>query len=208
MSRQAQLTSARLLLRRWRESDRAPFAALSDDPEVMRYMPSPPTALPSDELIESFQAHAREHGFAPWALALRDSGELIGFAGLDVVSFPAAFTPAVEVSWRLGRAAWGHGYATEAARAAIAYGFCELGLEQLVAQTSAINERSRAVMRRLCMSHDPGEDFDHPRLQRDSPLLRHVLYRLSAAQWRERGDAEARATADPTPGKFLGRRGA
>jgi RimJ/RimL family protein N-acetyltransferase len=188
VSRQAQLTSSRLLLRRWRESDRAPFAALSDDPEVMRFMPSPPTRLHSDELIESFEAHAQRHGFAPWALELRASGELIGFTGLDVVSFPAAFTPAVEVSWRLGRAAWGHGYATEAARAALAYGFGELALEQIVAQTSTINERSRAVMRRLRMRHDPSDDFDHPRLGDDSPLLRHVLYRLSAAQWHE-GDA-------------------
>jgi RimJ/RimL family protein N-acetyltransferase len=178
-----QLTSSRLLLRGWRESDRAPFAALSDDAEVMRYMPSPPTRMESDELIDSFQAHAARHGFCPWALEQRESGELIGFAGLNVLSFPARFTPTVEVSWRLGRSAWGHGYATEAARAALAHGFGELALPEVVAQTTVANVRSRAVMQRLGMTHDPSDDFDHPRLQRDSPLLRHVLYRRSSAQW-------------------------
>jgi ribosomal-protein-alanine N-acetyltransferase len=98
--------------------------------------------------------------------------------------FEAAFTPAVEVGWRLAVEAWGHGYATEAARAALAFGFEERGLDEIVSFTTPANVRSRAVMERIGMTRDPADDFDHPNLPPESPLRRHVLYRLSRARWR------------------------
>lgn len=177
----SRLQTARLLLRRWRESDREPFAALNADPEVMEYFPARLGRAESDALIAQIEAGFESHGFGLWAAELRDSGEFLGFAGLAVPSFQAHFTPAVEVGWRLARHAWGHGYATEAGRAALRLGFTGLGLEEIVAMTAVANWRSRAVMERLGMSHDPADDFDHPTLPAGSPLRRHVLYRVSAA---------------------------
>jgi hypothetical protein len=117
-----------------------------------------------------------------FALEERASGTFLGFTGLSRVTFEAPFTPAVEIGWRLARAAWGQGFATESARAVATFAFDELGLEEIVSLAVAANERSRAVMRRLGMTHDPSDDFDHPLLASDSPLRRHVLYRLSAAR--------------------------
>ena len=114
------------------------------------------------------------------------SGEFVGFTGLAVPSFEAPFTPAVEVGWRLARPAWGHGYATEAARASLAYGFGELGLEEVVSFTSVGNARSRAVMERLGMTHDRAGDFQHPLLAPGDPLRPHVLYRPVACSEEER----------------------
>jgi RimJ/RimL family protein N-acetyltransferase len=170
----------RLLLRRWRDSDRAPFARLNADPEVMRYFPAPLSREQSDALVEHIELCFERDGWGLWALEVGDTGDFIGFTGLNRATFEAHFTPAVEVGWRLARESWGHGYATEAARAAARFGLQELGLEEIVSFTTVGNERSRAVMRRLGMTHDPAEDFDHPRVP-DGPLRRHVLYRLS---WR------------------------
>jgi ribosomal-protein-alanine N-acetyltransferase len=107
----------------------------------------------------------------------------IGFAGLNPPPFEAHFTPCVEVGWRLARHAWGKGYATEAARASLDWGFGKLGLEQIVSFTVPANARSRAVMERLGMIRDPDGDFDHPEMAVDSPLRRHVLYRLRRVDW-------------------------
>jgi RimJ/RimL family protein N-acetyltransferase len=133
-------------------------------------------------------AGIEQTGWGLWALEERASGRFLGFTGLAVPRFTAHFTPAVEVGWRLARSAWGHGYASEAARAAVAVGFTELALEQIVSFTVPANARSRAVMERLGMTHDESDDFDHPLLPVDSPLRRHVLYRL-----RPDGGAQARA---------------
>lgn len=187
-----ELRTERLLLRRWRREDREPFAALNADALVMEHFPAPLERGESDELISRIDAHFEEHGYGFWALELRASGELIGFAGLQVVSFEAHFTPAIEVGWRLARGHWRRGYATEAARAALSFGFGRAGLEQVVSFTTVANERSRAVMRRIRMSHDPREDFEHPQLAESSPLRRHVLYRRSAADWRK-GDPAGRS---------------
>jgi RimJ/RimL family protein N-acetyltransferase len=181
-----ELTTSRLLLRRWREQDRAPFAAMNADAEVMRHFPAPLTTGESDALIADLQAHLERHGFGLWALQSRSSRELLGFTGLCFVSFDAHFTPAVEVGWRLRRSAWGHGYATEAAAAALAFGFDELDVAEIVSFTSVGNERSRAVMERIGMTRDAAGDFSHPLIARDSPLAAHVLYRLTAGDWRAR----------------------
>ena len=129
--------------------------------------------------------HWTEDGVGQWAVERREDGAFIGFTGLALQAFEAPFTPAVEVGWRLAAAAWGHGYATEAARAALRFGFVTRSLEEIVSFTVPANVRSRAVMERIGMTRDPADDFDHPRLPVGSPLRRHVLYRLSRASWRE-----------------------
>ena len=170
----------RLLLRRWREHDRQGFAAMNADPLVMEHFPDRLTRAESDALIAKIEAGFERHGFGLWALEVRASGELIGFCGLSVPSFDAHFTPAVEVGWRLARSAWGHGYATEAGLAAVTFGFQDAGLDEIVSFTSAANVRSRAVMERIGMTHDPADDFEHPALPVAHPLRLHVLYRISA----------------------------
>jgi ribosomal-protein-alanine N-acetyltransferase len=184
--RRAQLTTARLLLRRWREDDRAAFAELNADPDVMRLFPSPLTARESDALIAHIEAHFERHGFGLWALEHKGPGELLGLTGLCFVSFDAPFTPAVEIGWRLRRSAWGHGFASEAASASLAFGFDELGVDEIVSFTSTRNAPSRAVMERIGMTRDPAGDFAHPLIAPDSPLAAHVLYRMTAAGWRGR----------------------
>jgi ribosomal-protein-alanine N-acetyltransferase len=173
----AQLRTERLLLRRWREADRGPWAALNDDPEVMEHFPSRLTRAESDEFFDRIAEGLDEQGWGLWATERVDTGELIGMVGLAVPSFVSHFTPAVEVGWRLARPHWGHGFATEAARASIDYGFRVLELDEIVAMTTLTNVRSQRVMVRLGMTRDPDDDFDHPRVA-DGPLRRHVLYRL------------------------------
>jgi len=134
----------------------------------------------SDELVERVEAGFAEHGFGLWALEVRETEEFIGFTGLAVPEFEAHFTPAVEVGWRLARSAWGNGYATEAARAALQFGFEEAGLSEIVSFAVPANRRSRAVMERIGMSRDPRDDFDHPGLLPGHPLRPHVLYRIAA----------------------------
>ncbi|WP_245655925.1 GNAT family N-acetyltransferase [Microtetraspora fusca] len=176
------IETERLVLRRWRETDREPFAALNADPEVMEYFPSTLTKEQSDALADRLEAEFDECGFGLWAVEL--SGEFIGFTGLSVPRFTAHFTPCVEVGWRLARSAWGHGYASEAARAALDHGFGTIGLKEIVSFTAVVNTRSRRVMERIGMRHDPGGDFDHPALAEGSPLRRHVLYRIGAEVFR------------------------
>jgi RimJ/RimL family protein N-acetyltransferase len=192
-----QLRSDRLLLRHWRAEDREPFAAMNADPEVMRHFPAPLSREQSDALAAREQAAISEQGWGLWAVEVADGGKagrgagaprgrdgapvatFAGFIGLAVPRFTAHFTPAVEVGWRLARPFWGHGYATEGARAALTYAFGELGLQEVVSFTTVANAGSRRVMERLSMTHDPADDFDHPGLP-DSPIRRHVLYRLRA----------------------------
>ncbi|MFB4309335.1 GNAT family N-acetyltransferase [Actinomadura sp. GTD37] len=176
------LRTDRLLLRRWKDADRGPFAALNADPEVMEHFPAPLTRGESDAMIDRLEAGFDERGFGLWALETA-AGEFIGFAGLSVPRFRAHFTPAVEIGWRLARSAWGHGYATEAARRALAFAFDERGLDEVVSFTSVPNLRSRAVMERVGMSRDPSGDFDHPLVPEGHSLRRHVLYRTTAADW-------------------------
>jgi ribosomal-protein-alanine N-acetyltransferase len=173
------IATERLVLRRWRDADREPFAALNADPEVMEHFPARLTREQSDEMIDRLEALFDAQGFGLWAVEVAATGEFIGFTGLNRVPFQAPFSPAVEIGWRLSRQAWGHGYATEAARAVLAFGFETAGLDEIVSFTATTNLRSQAVMRRLGMTHDPAEDFDHPRVE-DPRLRRHVLFRLRA----------------------------
>ena len=173
-----EIATARLRLRGWRDDDRESWAALNADPEVMAHFPTTLTRATSDRLVDLTMDGWAENGFGLWALERADDGMFLGFTGLSRPSFEAHFTPAIEVGWRLARHAWGHGYATEAAQAALEFGFETLGLEEIVSFTVPANVRSRAVMERIGMQHDPADDFDHPKLPEGHPLRRHVLYRL------------------------------
>lgn len=179
------LHTQRLLLREWRDADLAPFADLNADPRVMQYLPTTLTREESDSFVRTRLVPSfAERGYGPWAVERRDTAELIGFVGLIEQTFPAPFTPAVEVGWRLAWEHWGQGFATEAARASIDHGFTAAGLVEIVSMTVPANWRSRAVMERLGMTRDVADDFNHPRVPPGSPLSAHVLYRLPRESWK------------------------
>ena len=169
----------RLILRRWRDDDRAPFAAMNADPVAMEHFPRTYDRRESDAMVDRIEEHVTAHGFGFWAVEVPDLAPFIGFVGLSTPSFEAHFTPAIEVGWRLAREHWGHGYATEAARKAVSVGFEEYDLREIVSFTVPANFRSRRVMERIGMTHDLADDFDHPRFPPGHPLRRHVLYRLA-----------------------------
>lgn len=173
-----ELHTERLLLRRWRASDRELFARMSADPAVMEFYPAVLSREEADAMVDRAESHIALHEFGPWACELRDTGEFIGYIGLVVPRFVSAFTPCVEIGWRLAAAHWGKGLATEGARAVARHAFQDLGMHELVSFTVPANNRSRRVMEKLGMRRDPAEDFDHPLLEEGHPLRRHVLYRL------------------------------
>lgn len=181
------LETERLILRRWRDSDLEPFAALNSDPAVMEHFPSVLSRQKSDEAVRRFRRHFDEHGFGLFALEVRDRVPFAGFVGLSIPDHALPFSPCVEVGWRLALAAQGHGYATEAAREALRFGFERADLDEIVSFAVPANGPSRRVMEKLGMSRDPAEDFDHPNVPDGSPLQRHVLYRLSRDAWRADG---------------------
>jgi len=191
------LRTERLLLRRWTDEDRDVFAQISADPEVMRYRPAPLSRHESDALIDETEASFDKNGFGLWALERIEDGRLLGFTGFGTSDFHAAFCPAVDIGWTLARDMWGHGYATEGAVAALDFAFDHLQLDEVVAHTTQLNERSRAVMRRLGMTHDPGDDFDAPWYQPGHPRRRFVLYRLKVADWRGQGSRRRPIRTDP-----------
>ena len=168
----------RVLLRPWRAEDLPAFAALNADPSVMEFLPAVLSRGESDAMARRCQEGLDARGFGLWALEVPGVAGFIGYAGLSVPRFEAAFTPCVEIGWRIAHAFWGRGYATEAARVALAVGFGQAALDEIVSFTVPANRRSRAVMERLGMVHRPEEDFDHPLLAAGHPLRRHVLYRL------------------------------
>jgi RimJ/RimL family protein N-acetyltransferase len=174
----SRIETDRLFLRRWRDPDRELFARLNRDRRVMEFFPGPLSAEQSDALVDRIEAHFDQHGFGLWAAELRATGGFIGFIGLAIPRFEAAFTPCVEIGWRLDPAHWGKGLATEGAQAVVRHAFEVVGLDEIVSLTVPGNVRSRRVMEKLGMTHDPKEDFDHPILPPGHPLRRHVLYRL------------------------------
>lgn len=205
MSKAVRLVTDRLILRQWSESDREPFAILNADPVVMEFFPSTLTRAESDAMADRVQMRLDENGWGLWAVevvekrlpsTIQDSSDrrmgeneyanralpgvpFIGYVGLAEPRFQSHFTPCMEIGWRLDRHHWGCGYATEAALAVCRFAFEQLKLPEIVSFTSTINLRSRKVMERLGMTHDPADDFDHPNLPKDGRLCRHVLYRLN-----------------------------
>jgi RimJ/RimL family protein N-acetyltransferase len=172
------LTTARLILRHWRNSDRAPFARINADPRVMEFMPSLLSPPESTRLADRIESHFEMYGFGLCAAELRADNSFIGYIGLSVPSFEAHFTPCVEIGWRLDSAYWDRGFATEGAREVVRYAFDVLHLPSLVSFTVPANLRSRRVMEKLGMAYNPTDDFDHPGLPEGHPLRRHVLYHL------------------------------
>lgn len=168
----------RLLMRRWRPDDLEPFAALNADPRVMKFFPKPLTRDETAGLICRIEAHFEKHGFGLWAVEIPGAAPFIGFVGLAVPTFAAHFMPCVEIGWRLAAEHWNQGYASEAARSVMTFGFEHLGLEQIVSFTATTNLPSRRVMEKLDMTHDPNDDFDHPSLPEGHALRQHVLYRM------------------------------
>lgn len=181
-----ELETARLRLRRWRDDDRMPFAALNADPVVMEHFPSTLSRAESDALVDRIENGFEERRWGLWAAEAREPSVFVGFVGLNPATFDAPFTPAIEIGWRLGREHWGHGYATEGARAALDFGFDELALDEIVSFTTHANMRSRRVMERLGMHHDPANDFDNPNVPVGHPIRPHVLYRLDRISWQRR----------------------
>lgn len=174
----AVITTDRMILRRWREADREPFARLNTDPRVMEFFPATLSREESDRMVDRIENHFEERGFGLFVVEMREDQTFVGFVGLAVPSFHAAFTPCVEIGWRLAADYWGRGLATEGARAVVRYAFDVLGIEELVSFTVPGNVRSRRVIEKLGMSHKESEDFDHPNLAEGHRLRRHVLYRL------------------------------
>lgn len=184
------IRTERLVLRRWTDADREPFAAMNADPAVAEFLAGPLDRGQSDALVDRIEDTFVTYGFGWWAVEVSATGQLAGFTGLSPVTFVATAAdapertivapPAVEVGWRFARHTWGLGYATEAATAAVADGFARCDLSEIVSFTVVDNVRSRRVMERLGMTHRPDDQFDHPRLPDGHPLRRHILYRLPA----------------------------
>ena len=168
----------RLTLRQFTAADYPTMALINGDPKVMECFPAPMTRAQSDAMMDRIAAHWQTHNFGLFALEIRNTGQLIGFTGLTHPPYETAFTPCVEVGWRLTPEAWGQGFAFEAATACVNWGFNDLDVDEIVSFTYEGNARSRRLMERLGMRHNEVEDFDHPMLPSDSPLLRHVLFRL------------------------------
>ena len=173
------IETPRLILRGWRDADYEPFAALNADPEVMRHFPAPHSREESDALADRNRRHIDDHGWGLWAVERKDDQAFLGFTGLARPRPPNPLADEVEVGWRLIRSAWGYGYASEAARASLEYGFNELGLSRIVSFTAVENERSHAVMRRIGMVRAPQLDFDHPALPEGHRLRPHIVYVIS-----------------------------
>jgi len=178
------IRTERLLLRRWLDEDREPFAVMNADPAVVEHLQGPLTRERSDDFVDRIEAHWDGKGWGLWAVEVPGAAPFVGYVGL----WPAEYVQPgmIEVGWRLARDHWGHGYATEAAREVLRFGFEDVGLEEIVSFTVPQNTRSRAVMERIGLVHDPDGDFDHPRVDaaRYPQLVRHVFYRLGRNAWR------------------------
>lgn len=170
------IVTERLILRRWREEDRAPYAAMMTDPRVGDWLGGGFSRDDALAQIERFEAQLASTGLSYMAMERRADGAFLGAAGVMPFRDNHPLAPGFEVGWRLVHAAWGQGYALEAANAVLGDGFDRGGLTEILACTAVSNRRSRAVMERLRMDRDRSRDFDHPALSPGHPLRRHVVY--------------------------------
>lgn len=173
------LKTNRLILRIFEERDIDSMSLINQDPIVCEFLPALGNRESTEKLIRFFIQHQKDHGFSPYAVELKSTGEMIGWCGLMIPSFDAHFTPAVETGWRLASQHWNQGYATETAKAVLKYAFDQLKLNEVVSFTTIDNMRSRRVMEKIGLHHNPEDDFDHPKIEKTHPLCRHVLYRIS-----------------------------
>lgn len=179
------IETERLYLRTWNSSDTEPYWVINQDPRVIEFLRGALTHEEVDQFILGANQHQEKWGFTLWAAELKATGELIGFIGLNYTDWPAHFTPAVEVGWRLGSQYWGHGYATEGAKAALDFGFNTIGLEEIFSFTVPMNKRSIRVMEKIGLKRDENGDFRHPKLALDHPLSLHILYRLKKIDYQK-----------------------
>jgi RimJ/RimL family protein N-acetyltransferase len=177
------LNTERLILRTWRKADIEPMALIDQDKKVCEFLPSIGSKKTTTAIIKKSIAHYQRKGFSLYAVELKATGEMIGFLGLITPSFEAHFMPAVEIGWRLASKHWNKGYATEGAKAVLNHAFMNLNLSEVISFTVINNHASRRVMEKIGLQHDLKDDFNHPKLPDDSPLKKHVLYRLTKAQY-------------------------
>jgi len=175
-----ELRTPRLRVRAWRDDDFEPYAAMNADPRVMEFFPDIVPREESRARLARGRARIAERGYGLWPVEVVGGAPFIGMVGLSDPDFAAPFMPAVEIGWRLAAEHWGHGYATEAARAVLGFGFERLGLSEIVSFTTVANVRSRRVMEKLGMRRSPGDDFLHPMIPEGHPQQPHVLYRIAA----------------------------
>ncbi len=180
------LRTKRLNLRPWEERDRDFFHIINSDPDVMRFFPYRRDRAQADALLNRLNAEIIENSFSFQAIEVAQTGECVGFAGLHkVTSLPNLAPGSVEIGWRLARNTWGKGYATEAAREWLRFGFEECGLDEIVSFAVSTNTPSLAVMERIGMHHDAAADFNHPEVPDDQPRLKpHVVYRITREEWK------------------------
>lgn len=174
------IETERLILRPWRDEDVAHWAAMNADPRVMEFFPNTYTEEHANEMAAYLRARLEQDGYGWWIAQIKDGSRFGGNLALQKVPFEAHFTPAMEIGWRLPVHAWGHGYATEGARALLDFAFSQLQCDEVVAMTARLNVRSQRVMERLQMTRDPADDFQHPRLEEGHRLRPHVLYRITS----------------------------
>jgi len=172
------LQTERTILRPWADSDLEPWVTLNGDERVMEFFPSTYTRDRAERSAALLRERLERDGYGWWVLEIKNGASFAGVIALQDVPFEAHFTPALEIGWRLQHDHWGHGYATEAARSALAFALSELQRDEVVAMTAAVNERSRRVMQRLGMTRDPDDDFEHPAVVAGHPIRPHVLYRI------------------------------
>ena len=177
------LETDRLILRTWHDEDLQPMLAINQDPKVMEYFPELQDLEATKKLIVRINSHFEKYGYTVYATERKDSGEFIGFIGLFTPEFESHFTPSTEIGWRLSSNHWGQGFATEGAKAVLDYAFRELKMPEIVSFTAAGNAKSIRVMQKIGLQHNETDDFDHPKLDDESPLKRHVLYRLSREKY-------------------------
>ncbi len=180
------IETKRLVLRTWQDSDLMPMCAINQDPLVMEYFPSTGNLKQTRDHIKRIQTHQDKYGYSLYAVELKQTGDMIGFVGLlhrTKEEFDAPFIPATEIGWRLSSKHWNKGYATEAALAVLEFGFTQLGLHEIVSFANVNNKASRRVMEKIGLQHNPVDDFDHTKLDKNSPLRRHVLYRIIKTEY-------------------------
>jgi RimJ/RimL family protein N-acetyltransferase len=181
------LHTNRLVLRQWTDNDLASFAQLNADPQVMEYFPATLSRAESDDFANTIRSLIEARGWGLWAVEAPGQAAFIGFVGLHRPADDLPCSPCVEIGWRLLKAYWGKGYASEAASAALGYAFEQIGLDEVVSFTAVINKRSQAVMQKIGMSNT-GQNFRHPRVDPVSPLCEHVLYKIFSQDWKQLGN--------------------
>ena len=181
------IETERLILRTWKKEDAEAYFQINQDPKVIEFLRGPLTMEQVNDFIPAVNSHGDKRGYTLWAACLKETGELMGFIGLNYTDWESHFTPAVEVGWRLGSQFWGKGYATEGAKASLDYGFKKCGLKEIVSFTVPANVRSLRVMEKIGLKRDVNGDFAHPKSPADHPLSQHILYRLRADEYLQGG---------------------